>query len=149
VSELRYCDWKGCGFIWWDWERIGCCYREPNKQRHRSLRNKQRRYQLLETLPLRQNTTATTKVQEYWTASRSSPHPWQVKEGNGDRNPEIARAYLALQSQFYHQLPTIHDAWQQDKQVVIIADRCDWPKLMDMWEDDKTTSLQICTGCTT
>jgi len=27
---------------------------------------------------------------------------------------------------------TIHDAWQQDKQVMIIADRCDWPKLMDV-----------------
>lgn len=135
--------------IWRELGNESAAATEPNEagtpQSEKYL-DKQRRYQLLETLPLRQNTAATTEVQvRVLDCQPFQPSPLEVsvKEGMAIEIPEIARAYLALQSQFYHQLPTIHDAWQQDKQVVIIADRCDWPKLMDMWQDDKTTSLQI------
>ena len=108
--------------------------------------DKERRYQLLEPLPLKENTAATTEVQvKVLDCEPFQPSPLAVgvKEGMAIEIPAIAKAYLDLQSHFYYQLPAIHDAWQQDKQVVIIADRCDWPKLMDVWQYDQTTSLQI------
>jgi protein phosphatase len=109
--------------------------------------DKQRRYQLLETLPPQQKTATTTEVQvRVLDCQPFQPSLLQVgvQEGMAMEIPELAKTYLALQPQFYHQLPAIHDAWQQDgEQVVLIADRYDWPKLMDMWQDDKTTPLQI------
>jgi len=58
--------------------------------------------------------------------------------------PAIAKAYLAIQSQLHSCVPAIHDAWQQDNiQVVLIEDRSDWQKLTDLWNDQKTTSVQI------
>jgi protein phosphatase len=58
--------------------------------------------------------------------------------------PAIAKPYLALQSQFDQTCAAIHDAWQQeDRQVVLIEDRSDWPQMLDLWHDRETTSAQI------
>lgn len=66
----------------------------------------------------------------------------QSLEANGI--PPIAKIYIILQSQNHPGIPTIHDAWQQDDmQVVLIEDRSDWQYLLDLWQDEKTSSLQI------
>ncbi len=60
--------------------------------------------------------------------------------------PAIAKPYLALRSQFYQALPAIRDAWQQDRQqVLVLEDRAHLPLLLDLWsrEDLPLPSLQI------
>jgi protein phosphatase len=58
--------------------------------------------------------------------------------------PAIAKTYIALQSSLDQHLPTIHDAWQQGNQIVLlIADRSDWQELIYLWHDNQTTPLQI------
>lgn len=108
--------------------------------------DREQRYQILAT-PLPQQTNATTtevqvRVLDCQPCQRS-PLEAVIKEGIVTKIPAIAKTYLALQSQFYHQVPAIHDAWQQDVGVVLIVDRFDWPKLIDVWHDDKSTSLQL------
>ncbi len=58
--------------------------------------------------------------------------------------PSLAKIYLSLQPHTNHGIPIIHDAWQQGNiQVVLIEDRSNWPYLLDLWRDEKTTSLQL------
>jgi protein phosphatase len=58
--------------------------------------------------------------------------------------PYLAKAYVALQPYTNQGIPPIHDAWQQgDIQVVLLEDRDRWLYLLDLWRDDKTSSLQI------
>lgn len=57
--------------------------------------------------------------------------------------PESAKPYLSLWSQF-PQSAAIHDAWQEEnRQVVLIEDRSDWLHLLELWQDQETTSAQI------
>lgn len=58
--------------------------------------------------------------------------------------PDLAKAYVALESQFNEAIPALHDAWQQDGvQVVLIEDRTDLPSLLDFWQEEHISSLQI------
>lgn len=107
--------------------------------------DQQRRYQLLEPLPAGQEIAATTEVilrvldLKPFQLSPLEASPDSVRE-----IPALAKTYLTLQSQFHQELPAIHDAWQQgDIEVVLIADRSNWPQLIDLWHDDKITTLQI------
>ncbi|MDP5018298.1 MAG: serine/threonine phosphatase, partial [Dolichospermum sp.] len=58
--------------------------------------------------------------------------------------PDLAKAYLELQVEMHPAIPKIHDAWQQDDlQVVLLEDRSDWPMLLDVWQKDTTSMLEI------
>ncbi|MBW4486439.1 MAG: serine/threonine phosphatase [Trichocoleus desertorum ATA4-8-CV12] len=58
--------------------------------------------------------------------------------------PAIAEPYLALQAEFYHTLPGVHDAWQQDQQsVLLLEDRSHLPLLADLWCESQVSPLQI------
>jgi len=62
--------------------------------------------------------------------------------------PSLANLYIDLQSQTHPEIPLIHDAWQQgDTQVVIIEDRSDWQYLLDLWQEQTTSSLQLLHWC--
>ncbi|MEH1765209.1 MAG: serine/threonine phosphatase [Nostoc sp.] len=62
--------------------------------------------------------------------------------------PHLAQLYIALQSQGEPGIPPIHDAWQQDDiQVVIIEDRSNWQYLLDLWQEETTSSLKILHWC--
>ncbi len=64
------------------------------------------------------------------------------------RIPYLAKPYIALQSQGYSGIPPIHDAWEQgDIQVVLIPERSNWPRLLDLWQENTTSSLQILHWC--
>lgn len=50
--------------------------------------------------------------------------------------PAIAYPYISLNSQFYHALPAIHNAWQSDQYVILLLeDRSAYPSLMEVWQD--------------
>ncbi|HEY9862376.1 MAG TPA: zinc ribbon domain-containing protein, partial [Candidatus Obscuribacterales bacterium] len=56
--------------------------------------------------------------------------------------PAIAEPYLALQAEFYHTLPGVHDAWQQGQQsVLLLEDRSHLPLLADLWRDSQISPL--------
>lgn len=109
--------------------------------------DQEQRYRLLEPLPSPQEIGATSQVQ----VRVLDCQPFQLSplEANADSGVvlkigAIAQVYLALQSQLYEAIPAIHDAWQQDDiQVVLIADRSNWLKLITLWHDDQTTPLQL------
>jgi protein phosphatase len=62
--------------------------------------------------------------------------------------PSLAKLYIDLQSQTHPEIPLIHDAWQQgDTQVVLIEDRSDWQCLLDLWQEETTSSLQLLHWC--
>ena len=61
-----------------------------------------------------------------------------------DQIPSLAKTYIALQPYCNLGIPPIHDAWQMgNMQVILIEDRSDWFYLLELWQDDTTTSLQI------
>lgn len=105
----------------------------------------QQRYQLLEPLPPLQEIAANIEVQvRVLDCQPFQLSPLEVGADLVVEIPAIAKTYLTLQSQLHEALPAIHDAWHQGGiQVVLIADRSNWPKLIDLWQDDKTTQLQI------
>jgi protein phosphatase len=115
----------------------------------------QGRYQMLEPLPTffenAVNAQALLKVldcQPYQmspinamlaTSNRSINIPDGV-----DKIPSLAKTYIALQPYSNLGIPHIHDAWQLgNMQVILLEDRSDWLYLLDIWRDDKITSLQI------
>lgn len=54
----------------------------------------------------------------------------------------LLQAYLDLQSD--PAIPLIHDAWEaNDLQVLLIEDRSQWKSLLDLWEAETTSTLQI------
>lgn len=62
--------------------------------------------------------------------------------------PGFAKAYIGLQSEIQPGIPLIHDAWQQgNMQVVLIEDRSHWQPLVELWQDETTSSLQILHWC--
>jgi protein phosphatase len=57
--------------------------------------------------------------------------------------PEIATLYLKLQ-QCSPALPQIHDAWQQNGQIVVLLqDRAELTPLLDFWSSEQVLPLQI------
>ncbi|NEQ21016.1 MAG: serine/threonine phosphatase [Microcoleus sp. SIO2G3] len=58
--------------------------------------------------------------------------------------PALAQPYLDLQQSYYPTLPKVHDAWQQDGQVVVLLeDRSEWTLLSDLWGNEQLSTLQI------
>ncbi|MEA5603042.1 serine/threonine phosphatase [Nostoc sp. UHCC 0252] len=120
----------------------------------------QERYQLLDPLPTQTESSTITDVGvrvldcqpyqisciEAMLASQQSDLLTPSIEANGI--PYLAKLYIALQSQGQREIPLIHDAWQQgDMQVVIIEDRSNWQPLVDLWQEETTSSLKILHWC--
>ncbi|NJR14893.1 MAG: serine/threonine phosphatase [Calothrix sp. CSU_2_0] len=58
--------------------------------------------------------------------------------------PDFAKPYLALHSQCHQGIPSIHDAWTLGNlQVILLENRSNYQYLLELWHEDKTTSLQI------
>lgn len=58
--------------------------------------------------------------------------------------PDIAQPYLKLRLLVYESVPAVHDAWQQDKQaVVLLSDRSRWQLVEELWKNDQVPPLQI------
>jgi protein phosphatase len=104
------------------------------------------RYQLLDDLPL--NPPMPGKIQVKVLDSiplQQSPlfalssHPVEMPDRIDHPTPAwamaipaIAKAYLALHSQFYSMVPAIHDAWHWgDRQVILLEDRSTQPSLIE------------------
>ncbi|TVP58809.1 MAG: serine/threonine phosphatase [Nodularia sp. (in: Bacteria)] len=67
-----------------------------------------------------------------------------VSPGETSEISRLAKAYIVLQSQIHPGIPAIHDAWQQsDLQVLLIEDRSDWQSLLELWQSEGTSTLQI------
>ncbi|MEH2412877.1 serine/threonine phosphatase [Nostoc sp.] len=120
----------------------------------------QERYQLLDSLPAQTETATITDVgvrvldcQPYEIspigailASQQSDLVTPSVEASGI--PRLAKLYIALQSQDQRGIPPIHDGWQQgDMQIVIIEDRSHWQLLLDLWQEETTSSLKILHWC--
>jgi protein phosphatase len=57
---------------------------------------------------------------------------------------KLTQTYLSLQTQSYPSFPQIHDAWDQDGEIVILlADRADLPELTQVWTSQGVLPLQI------
>ncbi|QIR39100.1 serine/threonine phosphatase [Tolypothrix sp. PCC 7910] len=120
----------------------------------------EQRYQLLEPLPnletLPINAETCIKVLDCQPYQIS---PLEAILGNWQKGlvtpsveasgiPHLAKPYIALQSQGNPGIPPIHDAWQQgEMQVVVIQDRSHLPRLLDLWQENTTSSLQIIHWC--
>lgn len=122
--------------------------------------DKEQRYQLLEILPTLEENAASPEV---W-ARVLDCQPYQISaiqailanqqqglvtpsvEANGI--PSFAKAYIVLQSPNHPEIPLIHDAWHQgDMQVLVIEDRSNWQYLLELWQNNATSSLEILHWC--
>ena len=120
----------------------------------------QERYQLLDPLPAQTETATITDVgvkvldcQPYQISPIEAILAGQQSDlltpsVEASAIPPLAQVYIALQSQGLREIPPIHDAWQQgDIQVVIIEDRSHWQHLLDLWQEETTSSLEILHWC--
>ncbi|MBN3905800.1 MAG: serine/threonine phosphatase [Nostoc sp. NMS1] len=113
----------------------------------------QERYQLLDPLPTStENATITDTgvrvldCQPYQISPIEAVLATPSVDASGI--PHLAKPYIALHSQSQREIPLIHDAWQQgDMQVVIIEDRSNWQPLVDLWQEETTSSLKILHWC--
>ncbi|BAY26020.1 protein-serine/threonine phosphatase [Calothrix sp. NIES-2100] len=122
--------------------------------------DQEQRYQLLEPLPSLEELAPNTEVciqvldcQPYQIA------PLVAMLENSNKGlvtpsvaatgiPQLAKPYIALKPHGHVGIPPIHDAWQQgDIQVVLIQDRSNWPHLLERWQENTTSSLQILHWC--
>ncbi|MCC5636100.1 serine/threonine phosphatase [Nostoc sp. CHAB 5844] len=118
--------------------------------------DKEQRYQLLEPLPISEENATQTEV----CVRVLDCQPYQISpieailenlsqglltsSSTEISIPKLARAYVELQSSNQPGIPVIHDAWQEgNTQIVLIEDRSDWPRLLELWKDETTSSLQI------
>ncbi len=101
----------------------------------------QQRYQVLEPLPPPAPNEIQCKVLDC--------QPLQISLLKADTSStveisETAKTYLLVQSQLKEIIPTLHDAWQQDgRQVLLLSDRSLWKQVLEVWQDNNTTPLQI------
>ncbi|MFK0733121.1 MAG: serine/threonine phosphatase [Gloeotrichia echinulata GP01] len=116
----------------------------------------QQRYQLLDTLPVLEEITDNTEVcvrvldcQPYQISPLQTllTHQQQgliTPSVGASEIPQLAQPYIALADQGQLEIPPIHDAWQQgNMEVVLIQDRSDWQYLLELWQEDSTSSSQI------
>ena len=116
------------------------------------------RYQLLEDLPLHQLSQGEiqVKVLDCVPLQQSpllalSSHPVESPDRLDNATPAwtlaipaIAKAYLALHSQFYAIVPAIHDAWHwDDRQVLLLEDRSSQPALMEYVQTNPILPSQL------
>lgn len=58
---------------------------------------------------------------------------------------DVAKPYLALHKLCNYGIPPIHDAWviENNKSVVLLEDRSNYPYLLELWQEDETSSLRV------
>ncbi|MEA5579955.1 serine/threonine phosphatase [Nodularia harveyana UHCC-0300] len=67
-----------------------------------------------------------------------------ISSGEISEISHLAKAYIVLESQTESAIPVIHDAWEKDDmQVLLIEDRSDWQYLLELWQDNTTSTLQL------
>ncbi|PAX56968.1 serine/threonine phosphatase [Brunnivagina elsteri] len=77
-------------------------------------------------------------------SNNSSTTKSSAKQTEVSGIPDFAKPYLALHSQCHQEIPLIHDAWTSGNlQVILLENRSNYQYLLELWHDDKTTSLQI------
>ncbi len=116
----------------------------------------QERYQLLEELPPILEKTTDTQMgvrvldcQPYQISFLSAMLANQKKglatpSVDASGIPQLAKPYIALQSQYHQGIPQIHDAWHhQGMQVVLIEDYSHSQNLLSLLREDTITSLHI------
>ncbi|MCT7986331.1 serine/threonine phosphatase [Laspinema sp. A4] len=123
-----------------------------------SFLDQEERYQLLEDLPLHQLSQGDTQVKVLdCIPLQQSPlfaltsHPVEIPDRMDNPNPAwalaipaIAKAYLALHSQFYAIVPAIHDAWHwDDRRVLLLEDRSTQPALIEYVQTNPILPSQI------
>ncbi|MCT7971924.1 serine/threonine phosphatase [Laspinema olomoucense] len=123
-----------------------------------SFLGEENRYQLLEDLALNQLTQGEiqVKVLDCIPLQQSllfalSSHPVEIPDRMDNPTPAlalaipaIAKAYLALHSQFYAIVPAIHDAWHWgDRRVLLLEDRSTQPALMEYVQTNPILPSQI------
>lgn len=116
------------------------------------------RYQLLDDLPLNQLNPGEiqVKVLDCIPLQQSplfalSSHPVEIPDRMDNPTPAIAlaipaiaKAYLALHSQFYSMVPAIHDAWHWDDcRVLLLEDRSTQPALIEYVQTNPILPSQI------
>ena len=117
----------------------------------------QQRYQMLETLP----TFFENAIDAQACVKVIDCQPFQMSPINAmlasqelresrnsplgvDKIPSIAKTYIALQGHQNLGIPLIHDAWQLgNMQVILLEDRSDWLYLIQLWQNDGISLLQI------
>ncbi|AFZ24976.1 serine/threonine protein phosphatase [Cylindrospermum stagnale PCC 7417] len=122
--------------------------------------DQEQRYQLLEPLPTPADIATNTEVgvrvldcQPYQVSPieamlENEPKGLITPSVGANGIPSLAKAYIGLQSEIQPGIPLIHDAWQQGgMQVVLIEDRSYWQPLLDLWQNETTSSLQILHWC--
>ncbi|BAZ16573.1 protein-serine/threonine phosphatase [Calothrix sp. NIES-4071] len=58
--------------------------------------------------------------------------------------PDAAKPYLALHTACNYGIPLIHDAWvDENVEVVLLEDRSSWEYLLELWQEDQTSSLRV------
>lgn len=101
----------------------------------------QQRYQVLELLP----PTAPEEIQ----CKVLDCQPLRISLLKADTSStveigEVAKTYLLVQSQLGEVIPALHDAWDYNgRQVLVLGDRSLWSPLLQLWQDNSTTPLQI------
>lgn len=122
--------------------------------------DQEQRYQLLEPLPTPEDIATNREVgvrvldcQPYQVSPieamlENEPKGLITPSVGANGIPSLAKAYIGLQSEIQPGIPLIHDAWQQSgMQVVLIEDRSYWQPLLDLWQNETTSSLQILHWC--
>jgi protein phosphatase len=132
----------------------------PSKFTAGSYLDPQQRYQLLDSIPDSGEIIANIEYK----ARVLDCQPYQISpieailanEPNGlitdsvgaSGIPALARAYIGLQAEIQPGIPLIHDAWQQgNMQVVLLEDRSHWQPLLELCQDETTSSFQILHWC--
>jgi protein phosphatase len=116
----------------------------------------QERYQLLDPLPALSELAPHMEVyvrvldcQPYQVSPllailRNQQNSLILPSTEAARIPSLAKPYIALQAGAHSEIPSIHDAWQENEiQVVLIENRSHWQHLVELWQDDTSSSLQI------
>jgi protein phosphatase len=58
--------------------------------------------------------------------------------------PDIAKPYLNLHTLCNYGIPPIHDSWTTENwSVVLLEDRSSYSYLLELWQEDQTSSLQV------
>lgn len=57
--------------------------------------------------------------------------------------PELAKRYLIVK-EYYPLVPPIHDAWEEEKQeIILLGDRSEWQLLSDWWQNEQVSTAEI------
>jgi protein phosphatase len=102
----------------------------------------QQRYLIIETVPERQiDTPFVVTVLDCNPLQIPLLKPLLETES---KVPEVVKPYVTLKSKFPHSLPSLHDAWEDVGQKVILMEDCShWPAFSQQWNDNQVSLEQL------